>query len=552
MNEAPAKEDAGTGRARPGRWRERAGVITLFTVLTAVMTWPQPLVLATHAVSHQDVFFNLWRLRWIAHALATSPARLFDGNIFHPERLTLTLSDAMLVEGVLAAPLFWVGLPPVLVHNLLLLGAIIASAVGIYVLAAHLSGSRTGGVAAGIVFAFAPYRFEHYMHMELQWAVWSPWAFWALQRTIETGAVRYGVATGAFVALQLLSSIYYGVFLAVLLPLVTVVQLIGRDRRQALAVLKRLAAGAALAIVVAALYAVPYLRTSARVGDRGRNEVTAYSARPRDYLVATSSNVLYGSRSRGQPERRLFPGFVAPLLALVGLLLNGRRPAIVACVVGGVAAFDLSLGMYGVMYPLFYEHLGIFQSLRAPARASIFCLLFLGVLAAHGCGELLRTLRPVRQGVVAVLLVGVLLAEYWVAPIGLVPHANRAPALYAWLAAQPDGVVAEFPMPTTSSLPGRDPVYAYMSTFHWKPLVNGYSGYYPRRYLGGLDALAQFPSPRAIAHLRNTGVAYVVVHADAYPPATLQHMLGVLTESGLRALGQFEDGAGRATVFTTR
>ena len=185
----------------------------LFTALTAIMTWPQPLVMSTHAVSHHDVLFNLWRLRWIAHALATSPRRLFDGNIFYPERNALTLSDAMLFEGILAAPLFWLGLPPMLVHNLLLLGALVASAWGMFVLAEHLSGSRAAGVAAAIVFAFAPYRFEHYMHMELQWAMWIPWAFWALQRTIETGAVKFGVLTGIFTSLQVLSSIYYGMFL---------------------------------------------------------------------------------------------------------------------------------------------------------------------------------------------------------------------------------------------------------------------------------------------------------------------------------------------------
>src|SRR5829696_6453971 len=112
------------------------------------MTWPQALVFNTHAYDHYDVFFNLWRLRWIAHALATSPFELFNGNIFLPDPGVLAYSDAMLVEGVLAA---------------------------------------------GVIFAFAPYRFEHYMHMELQWTVWCPWAFWALQRTLETGSIGFGL-----------------------------------------------------------------------------------------------------------------------------------------------------------------------------------------------------------------------------------------------------------------------------------------------------------------------------------------------------------------------
>jgi hypothetical protein len=69
-------------------------------------------------------------------------------------------------------------------------------------------------VTAGIIFAFVPYRFGHYMHLELQWTVWIPWAFWALHRTFETGSRRHAALLGAFLALQFMSSIYYGPFLA--------------------------------------------------------------------------------------------------------------------------------------------------------------------------------------------------------------------------------------------------------------------------------------------------------------------------------------------------
>ena len=50
------------------------------------------------------------------------------------------------------------------------------SAAGMFMLAVYLTGSLAAGVTAGIVFAFVPYTFAHYMHMELQWTVWIPWA----------------------------------------------------------------------------------------------------------------------------------------------------------------------------------------------------------------------------------------------------------------------------------------------------------------------------------------------------------------------------------------
>lgn len=544
MSEAPEP-----AHADPRRWRRRLGVTSLFTGLVALMTWPQVTVLHTHAWPHDDVFFNLWRLRWLAHALATSPSRLFDGNQFFPERGVLAYSDAMMVEGVLAAPLFWMGLPPLLVHNLLLLGALVGSAVGAFVLARHLSGSFAGGIVAGVIFAFAPYRFDHYMHMELQWAVWMPWALWAVQRTLETRLTRFGALAGVFVALQMLSSIYYGIFLGVLLGLVAIVQLIPLPIRQMVLSLRGLAAGAAIAACVSWAYSIPYTSASSRVGTRGTHEIRMFSAKPRSYLSSTETNLLYGNTRRGTPERRLFPGLLALLLALVGLLLVAPPVWAVAYLIGVAAAFELSLGLNSQMYGWLYEHTGTFRGLRAPARVAILGLLLLAVLAAQGWAALAAHATPVVRRMLAAAAVGVLLLEYWVAPIRLIAFDNTPPPLYAWLARQPRGVVAEFPMALPNAPPGEDPRYLYMSTFHWMPLLNGYSGYYPPTYMTRLERVSGFPDAGSVDALRVDGVKYLIVHSAPYPPAEYAGILETLTTAGLQALGRFSDGRNNSTVF---
>lgn len=524
-------------------------VSALFVLLTAIMTWPQVSVLGTHAVSDQDVFFSLWRLRWVAHAIAMAPLELFDGNIFHPEPGVLAYSDAMLVQGVLAAPLLWAGVPPVLVYNLLLLGAIAASGAGMFVLARHLTGSSGGAVVAGIIFAFAPYRFDHYIHLELQWAVWSPWAFWATQRAIGSGSLKFGALAGACIALQMASSVYYGLFLAVVIAAVAAIQLLTLRGHAFVRSVRSLAVAAAIAISVSAVYSLPYSAASARVGTRSADEAATFSARPRDYRAVTPDNLLYGGRGLSAPERRLFPGLVPLLLALVGVLLVPPGATTIAYFVGLVVAFELSLGFFGLLYPLLHEHVGVFRGLRAPARASVFCLLCLGVLAAHGTAALTASLRRSARGATAVLLCGVLLVEYWTAPLGLTPYHNTAPALYAVLARLPQGVVAEFPMPPPDAPPGHDPRFAYMSTFHWMPLVNGYSGFYPRSYLERLKKMASFPDAQSVAELKREGVTYVIVHADGYPPGEHARIVERLLQLGLKSAGQFEDGWGIGTIM---
>jgi hypothetical protein len=153
-----------------------------------------------------------------------------------------------------------------------------------------------------------------------------------------------------------------------------------------------------------------------------------FSAKPRNYRSATEGNFLYGARRRAPSEKRLFPGVLAPLLAVVGLLLVPPRLVSIAYLIGLVAAFELSLGMNGPLYPYLYQHVTVFQGLRAPAQASIFCLLFLGVLAAQGCAALWSDATP-RVRACSRLRSSALLTEYWVAPLRLVPYQNSAPPL---------------------------------------------------------------------------------------------------------------------------
>lgn len=530
-------------------WRGLLGITIVYALLTAFLTWPQLPLIKTHAFEHQDVFFNLWRLRWLAHALVTSPLQLFDANVFHPERGVLAFSDAMLVEGLLGAPLLWAGLPPVLVHNLLLLGAIVGSALAIFVLARHLTGSAAAATVAGVVFAFAPYRFAHYMHMELQWTVWSPLAFWALQRTIETGSLRFGLLMGLFVTLQMASCIYYGVFLFILIGAVGSVQLIPLRGRAFMRAAGALLLGGGLAASMSWAYSLPYSAAAARVGTRSHQEVQSFSARPRDYAFATPTNLLYGSPDRDPSERQLFPGILPPLLAVVGLLLVPPTTEAIAYLIGLVVAFELSLGVYGQLYPFLYAHLGVLHGLRATARASAFVLLFLGVLAAQGTAALARA-RPRLVGPgLAALLCALILVEYRVAPMPLVPYPNEAPPLYKFLASLPRGNVIEFPIPKPDAVPRHDPRFEYMSTFHWMPLLNGYSGFYPRSYLLRLARLKRFPDEESVASLRREHVRYVIVHEDGYPAGERIRIIERLQRLNLTHVADFEDGWGIGTIM---
>src|SRR5512140_794755 len=120
--------------------RREIVLAVLFLVASALfLTWPQGAHLRDAVIRHDDPFFSMWRLGWIAHALAAAPAHLYDANIFYPETRTLAYSDATMLQGAIGAPMLWAGVRLTVVYNLLLLAGIVSSGVGMLVLVQHLT-----------------------------------------------------------------------------------------------------------------------------------------------------------------------------------------------------------------------------------------------------------------------------------------------------------------------------------------------------------------------------------------------------------------------------
>ncbi|MGB2716322.1 MAG: hypothetical protein WBC51_19215 [Vicinamibacterales bacterium] len=495
-------------------------VTILFSVMTAVATWPQ--VLRPGDVpANQDSWLNLWRLSWIAYQLPRDPVHLFDTNIYFPERATLAYSDATLLQGLVAAPLFWLGVPTPYVYNLLVLGSFVFAGVAAWALVSQLTGSRRAGIIAGVIFAFTPYRFDHYMHLELLWTGWMPLTLLAVHRAIERGTVGSGIAVGLLFAAQGLSCIYYAVLFATVLAVFCAVLTVPMPRVRLARAAVSLGCGALVAATFLAPYLMPYRRARTTVGERSANDALLFGAGPTHYISATPSNLLYGSLTArlGRHEKRLFPGLIAIALAGTGLWppLCRRR---IAYLIALLLAIDLSFGPRGLSYDLFREYLLPYKGIRAIARAGSIALLMVAVLAGFGWARLEQMARlreRARTFAAFSVVIAAMMLEYATMPLKLIPAPRQPEPVYQWLAAKADGgAVLELPVPDIYTAPLMDPEFMYWSTFHWHPLVNGYSGNVPTSYLDLMRGMQTFPSDAEIERLRRMGVRYVVVHERFY------------------------------------
>jgi hypothetical protein len=520
----------------------------VLAAMTAIVTWPQILHLGDAVYAHHDPFFSMWRLSWVAHALVTDPRHLFDANIFFPEVRTLAYSDATMLQGLLATPFLWAGAPQVLVYNILLTIGVLTSGLGMFVLARYLTRNDDAALVAAAVFALMPYRIEHFMHLELEWTVWMPLAFWALHRAFDTRSSRAGVWVGLFICLQVLSCVYYGVFLSIVVSLIAILMIASRPAGS-WRPLPGLAAGALLGAAISGLYAIPYRESASVVGSRGLDEIAVYSATPLSYLASPYWNWLYGWTADrfGSGELRLFPGLVALGLAVIGFTRGPRRLVWIYLTVV-VLVVELSFGLNGFVYPWLLRHLPPLHGFRVTARFAALAFAGLSVLVAFGFANF----RPSRfsPGQWLLIVLAALVIEYGSAPVPLRRVTSGLPDLYRFVRGLEAGVVMEFPSSVPESLPRDDVDFQFWSTTHWKPMANGYSGYYSERYIRLLEGVRKFPDDRSIETLRAAGVRYVIVHRSGYLGSEYTDIMSDLAaRHDLLPLGRFRDAADMAQVF---
>jgi hypothetical protein len=234
----------------------------------------------------------------------------------------------------------------------------------------------------------------------------------------------------------------------------------------------------------------------------------------------------------GRGRERFYVRFYVALAAVAALMCLGTR----------LYLFGHSVNL-PMPYDIFYYLFPGSKVMRVPARFIILVLLALAVLSAFAVRAMLSWIasrkKPSYGAVALLLVVGLLALDMMSVNLQMtrVPLQDQFPPVYTWLKEQPgDAPTAELPLarynPKTYkeglqyeiTWQAREAPRTYYSTLHWKKIVNGYSGYIPPSYYGGVKATAGFPSEESMAWLKANGVKFVIVHASLLDPATLQNI----------------------------
>jgi hypothetical protein len=412
-----ARPAGGVGRWAPSPTFTRAelALAAIASVLLAILTsWPLVLHMGSHiAPDLGDPVRTAWEIAWVGHAMLHDPLSIFNSNAFYPHPLSLAFSDSLLGYG--PAAFFGSGTVAALVrYNLLFLWTWSFCFFGAYVLARELGLKWLGAAAAGIAFAYAPYRVTEAGHLHVISSGGLAMGLFLLLRGYRRGTRWLVLAGWLLAAWQISLGFTLGLQYAYLLLVLALIVLVywwrgglhpgpawgergGRSRPEprpggrivaeqtsdeagvgspppprpkrarGMLVPRRLLVvtliGIAVTGAVTVYQARPYLRVAALypTAKRTIKEVETYSAGPAAFLAASSENRVWGSLTSGmrakvnsKNESVFFPGGLILVLALLGLGAGVYTRRLRIGLASGVvvcSVLALGLGLTGAGYP---------------------------------------------------------------------------------------------------------------------------------------------------------------------------------------------------------
>ena len=485
----------------------------VFVVLTAVHTWPIAAAPAHWArIDNGDGALNVWAVNWVGTHLFRDPARIAEANIFFPERHSLAFSEMLLVQGAFAAPAIALGAPPVLAFNVAVFTGFAFTGWAFCLLTWRWTGSWAGGYVCGSLAAFNAHTLVRIAHVQTLHLEFFALALFALDGLIASRRFRDACWLGVWFVLHAMTSIYLLVFAVWTLAFAALARIREISRAGPAAMALRFGAAALVATGLLYPYLSVYLDLRAQGLSRGAGDVVA--ATWQDYL-ATGAR-LHVAWSRGffsNAASFSFPGFVAMVLAAVALgsRLSRGDARVRMCAVAAIGGIAVSMAGRASFYPALHEVIPMLQAVRVQAHLGQLVLVMIAVLAGFGTAAIGRRWGSERRwpAAAAVLVIAVNI-EALRAPIGFTWF-ERVPTVYDALIAERHAVVVELPFPIPSQWFLNGP-YMVNSTRHWRPLLNGYSGFRPASYDRSYDAARDFPRAESLIKLHDLGVTHVIVH----------------------------------------
>lgn len=486
--------------------------------------------------------FNAWTVWWNAHAASHGFAGYWNAPIFSPEKLTFACSDPQPAT-LMVAPFIWWGKSPAFAYRLYLFCSLLLNALVTMAIVRNMRRSFWLSVFAGTAMLLLPLVHAQLGVLQLV-PIWGiVWTWGSAQKLARSPTFWRGLVTGLAFGSVFLSSVHHGLCLSILLTLTCWTLPISWK-------LRRFYGAALIAIAVGALITLPIVLPIRAMAEqhsfqRKRELVQHLSAKWSHYASLPANPLLEANSTRKISRHHLSPGWIKVSLAVFALIVSAVR---LKC--RRWTLFLLMSVTFGVLLSLGPNlHIGTWEpwltfrdwcpgvaQVRSMYRFGYFAQIAVVLLAVEG----LYALSVLRRRWIAcrwkritancclILVALAALLETWPTRplLAGVPDLEAQRGWIAYLRDQSPAQSAVACIPFAQGHQVDDYLvttrWMYYGTSHERPLVNGYSGFFPPSYRS-LKQLIQtrFPSESVFTELDSRGVEFVVVLRAAHPPSEI-------------------------------
>jgi len=471
--------------------------VGLYVILTVAMTYPLVFHMGDSIMwTSADAWHTLWNMWWVKQSVTTGSNLYLSNIILYPTGVPVIFQPFSFINSIPSIPLQELfGL--IITYNLFVLQSYILSGVNMFFLGKYLTGKRTPAFLAGLVFMFSPqHEAQSFSHLNLMTQQWLPIYALFLIKTVREPRMRNAIYAAVALFANAMSDLHY-LWFSLVLTAVVLAYALWKERdliwnRNSLRRLSAMLGIAGLPTIAAYWEVLKQALFSVNLsGATSIQTATKFSADLVVFVTPGPLNPLLGHLTGNvyapiplvsQLIYYTYAGWTVLALSAYAVWTNRKRE-VWFWVIPSLVFFILALGprlhidgnvtQIPLPYNYLYYGVPLFKDIRSPYRFDIGLMMFLAVFVAYGFQKLSSTLRGKRVlgripsgQLVAALLAGLILTEFFIAPVPLVDA--RIPGYYNILKNDPGNyAVVEIPLDPA------DHVFLYYQTFHGQTLVNG-------------------------------------------------------------------------------
>lgn len=470
---------------------------------------------------------------------------------FYGFKNSLFYSNNLILQSLLALPIYFLTRNIFITYNIFVFLSLLFSFFITYLFAFYVTKKTFPSLITAVIFVFNPFVSLHVPDSPDVFSLyWIALIFLFFEKYINTKKNWDGFLFFIFLSMQLLSSVYFAIFLTLILPIYVIGRSFQKKLKWSDVIKPGVLLGSILFTGVVLVLAYFYLNVGQGISmARDLATLSIYSPTVFNWLVAPSGNLIYGSI--GDNVRNLAPAFfnqiqpsefsyfigLIPLIILIiGIRIHKKSGnnfwrlnlllliiSFIICL-GPLIQFTKYLNFPGPFILLYYLN-PLFQYIRVIGRFAVFVFLFLGILGSLTLIELMKKFSVKKSIIIFTLVLFLIFIEYLSKPLQFVSLSQETKQFYSYLKNREDiKVILDLPIGNRldPDLPeSRNEVYDgryfYWQMIHKKILFNGNSSYLPDLYVEKTNYLSLGSiNNYKIEELRNWGVDAIVIHKSEF------------------------------------